>query len=73
MFGGTRKLIISALAIGLGLNSAAFATADQPSLAHVVQACEEDFKVSFAKLAPYLTPEGKRNVAALQTEAASPR
>jgi hypothetical protein len=44
-----------------------------PSLAHVVQACEEDFKVSFAKVAPYLTPEGKRNVAALQAEAASPR
>lgn len=35
MLGDTRKLIISALAIGLGLNSAAFATADQPSLAGV--------------------------------------
>jgi hypothetical protein len=44
-----------------------------PSVAHVVQACEEDVKVSFAKLAPYLTQEGKRNVAALQAQAASPR
>ncbi len=44
-----------------------------PSLAHVVQACEEDFKVPFAKLTAYLTPEGRKNVAALQAELKSTR
>lgn len=40
----------------------------RPILAHVVQACEEDFAVPFAKLLPYLTPEGRRIVARLQAE-----
>ena len=44
-----------------------------PNLAHVVQACEEDFKVPFAKLTDYLTPEGRKNVAALQAELTSRR
>jgi len=44
-----------------------------PILAHVVQACVEDFKVPFAKLTPYLTPEGRKNLAALQSESASRR
>ena len=39
-----------------------------PSLAHVVQACEEDFTVPFSKLLPYLTPEGRKIVAELQAE-----
>jgi len=39
-----------------------------PSLTHVVQACAEDFKVPFAKLTSYLTPEGRNNVSALQAE-----
>jgi len=44
-----------------------------PGLAHVEEACEEPFRVPFAKLMPYLTPEGRRNVAALQAEAATKR
>lgn len=44
-----------------------------PNLAHVVQACEEDFKVPFAKIRAYLTPEGRQNVAALKAEPTSRR
>jgi hypothetical protein len=44
-----------------------------PNLAHVAQACEEQFKVPFSKLLPYLTPEGRKIVAALQTERVSRR
>ena len=40
-----------------------------PELPHVAQACGEDFKVPFAKLAAYLSPEGKKQIAALQAEA----
>ena len=39
-----------------------------PNLPHVVQACEEGFAVPFARLQPFLTPEGKKNVAALQAK-----
>jgi hypothetical protein len=44
-----------------------------PSLAHVEEACEEPFRVPFAKLAPYLTPEGKAEIGALQAEVAAKR
>ena len=44
-----------------------------PDLPHVVQACGEDFKVPFAKLAAYLSPEGKQQIATLQAEAGSRR
>ena len=44
-----------------------------PNLAHAVQACEEDFKVPFANLIAYLTPEGRKNVAALQADFTSRR
>jgi hypothetical protein len=44
-----------------------------PDLPHVVQACGEDFKVPFAKVAAYLSPEGKKQIAALQAEAGSKR
>lgn len=44
-----------------------------PDLPHVDEGCQEPFKVPFAKLAPYLTPEGKAEVAALQAEVASRR
>ena len=44
-----------------------------PSLPHVVQACEESFKVPFAKVAPYLTVEGKKQVTAVQAEFANRR
>jgi hypothetical protein len=44
-----------------------------PGLAHVEEACEEPFRASFAKLMPYLTAEGRRNVAELQAEAAAKR
>lgn len=36
-----------------------------PLLAHVVQACGEDFAIPFARLRPFLTPEGAKNVRAL--------
>jgi hypothetical protein len=45
----------------------------RPVLAHVVQACEEDFTMPFSKLAPYLTPEGRKAVAELQSEGLSRR
>ncbi len=35
-----------------------------PSLPHVVQACTEDFNLSFARAAPYLNATGKREVEA---------
>lgn len=44
-----------------------------PDLAHVEEGCQEDFKVRFANLAPYLTAEGKKEVTALQAEAAAKR
>ena len=44
-----------------------------PDLPHVDEGCTENFKVPFAKLAPYLTPKGKAEVAALQAEVASRR
>jgi hypothetical protein len=37
-----------------------------PDLPHVVQACSEDFKVPYARLAAYLNPEGQKQVAVLQ-------
>ena len=39
-----------------------------PDLAHAVQVCEEGFLVPFAKLSPWLSAEGARNVAALRAE-----
>lgn len=35
------------------------------SLAHVIQACEEDIEIPWAKLRPFLTPEGKKAAADL--------
>jgi len=43
-----------------------------PSLPHVVQACEEDFTMSFARLQPFLSAEGAANARALQAEPARP-
>lgn len=48
----------------IGLTRSGFVFA--PLLAHAVQACAEDFRVPFARLRPYLTPEGERNAARLQ-------
>jgi hypothetical protein len=44
-----------------------------PELAHVAQACTEDFKVPFSKLSNYLTAEGRKNVATLQAERTASR
>jgi hypothetical protein len=44
-----------------------------PLLAHVVQACEEDFTIPFDRLRSFLTPEGAANIRALQAEPAAPR
>lgn len=38
-----------------------------PILAHVAQACAEDFTVPFSKLTPYLTTEGRKAIAELQS------
>jgi hypothetical protein len=50
--------------IGLNRDSLTFS----PSLPHVVQACGEDFEIPFARLQPFLTPEGAANLRALQGE-----
>ncbi len=44
-----------------------------PDLPHVVAACGDEFRVSFARAAPFLTDEGKKNVAALQAETTANR
>lgn len=43
-----------------------------PQLAHVVQACGEDFTVPYARLRPFLTPEGATELRALEEELAGP-
>jgi hypothetical protein len=40
----------------------------RPELAHVVQACADDVALPFARLRPYLSAEGLKQVAALQAE-----
>jgi hypothetical protein len=40
-----------------------------PDLPHVVAACIDDAVIPFARLAPYLTPDGKTLVAAFEAEA----
>ncbi|MDB5692363.1 MAG: hypothetical protein JWO81_1426 [Alphaproteobacteria bacterium] len=40
-----------------------------PQLAHVVQACGEDFAVPFARLRPYLSAAGLANIASMRAEA----
>jgi len=50
--------------IGLNRNSLTFS----PSLPHVVQACGENLEIPFARLQPFLTPEGAANLRALQGE-----
>lgn len=40
-----------------------------PELPHVVAACGDDAVIPYAKLAPYLTPDGKALVAAFQADA----
>ena len=40
-----------------------------PLLAHVVQACEEDFTIPFARLRPFLTPAGAQALGAFEAEA----
>lgn len=50
----------------IGLTRAGFVFS--PQLAHVVQACEDDFLISFARLRPYLTAQGAEKVRALQAE-----
>jgi hypothetical protein len=52
--------------IGLTRQGITFA----PSLPHVVQACGEDFTLSFARLRPFLSAEGEANARALQAEPA---
>jgi hypothetical protein len=44
-----------------------------PTLAHVELGCSDEFPMSFAALAPYLSDAGKKNVAELQAEVASKR
>jgi hypothetical protein len=44
-----------------------------PELPHVAQACAEDFAIPFARLRPYLSAEGLKQVAALQAEPARAR
>lgn len=39
-----------------------------PLLPHVVQACGDEFTVSFERIRPWLTPEGAANIGALQAE-----
>jgi len=34
----------------------------------VAQACGEDFEIPFARIQPFLTPEGAANLRALQSE-----
>jgi hypothetical protein len=52
----------------IGLRRDAFVFS--PDLAHVVQACAEDFVVPFDRLRAYLSAEGAANVAALAAEQA---
>jgi len=44
-----------------------------PILPHVAVGCRDEYPVPFAKLQPFLTPEGKRQIAALEAEVASRR
>jgi len=39
-----------------------------PVLGHAVQACEESYSIPFARLIPFLTPDGRRQVTSVQTE-----
>lgn len=39
-----------------------------PDLAHAVQACGDNFAVPFARLAPYLSAQGKAGIAAVQSQ-----
>lgn len=50
--------------IGLTRDSLIFA----PDLAHVAQACGEEFRVTFERLRPFLTEEGAANLRALRAE-----
>jgi len=50
--------------IGLGREGMIFS----PSIAHAAQVCWEQITVPFARLRPFLTPEGAANVQALQNE-----
>ena len=53
--------------IGLTQRGMAFS----PDLAHVVQACGEEFVIPTGRLGPYLTPEGAANLRALEAELAA--
>ncbi len=77
-----QAMIISAFPAGDPDCKDAIATADDwaarltpkgmaftPSLPHVVAACVDDAVVPFARLAPYLTPDGKALIAAFAAEA----
>ena len=44
-----------------------------PALAHAEGGCSDAYPMSFKALAPYLSAEGKKNVAALQAEVAAKR
>lgn len=44
-----------------------------PELPHVATPCIEEFKESFAKLGPWLSAEGKKNIATFQAEIAARR
>jgi hypothetical protein len=50
--------------IGLGRSGLVFS----PSLPRVVQACGDEFTVSFARLRPFLTEEGAAHLRALETD-----
>lgn len=50
----------------IGLTRTGFVFA--PDLPHVVQACVDEFRVSFARIRPWLGPEGAAAVAALRAE-----
>ena len=39
-----------------------------PELVHAVQACGEDFAVPFSKLKPFLSPEGREQIALIEAE-----
>lgn len=54
--------------IGLAREALIFA----PDLAHVAQACGDEFRIPFARLRPFLTEEGAANLRALQAEGPLP-
>ncbi len=59
-----REAILGTEYWGIGLTRTGLVFS--PSLAHVIMACGEDFRVPFARLAPFLSAQGRDGAASLQ-------